>query len=493
MRNAMSARAPSRVTEVAAVPNPVPAWRTKLFYALGAIAFGVKDNGFGVFLLLYYNQVLGLSAGLAGTALLIALFIDAFIDPLVGHLSDNLHSRWGRRHPFMYAAAVPVAVAYAMLWNPPPLHQEALFFYLLFGTILVRTLITCYEIPSAALAAELTDDYDERTSYVSLRWFCGYSGGLFVGLIALRFLMHPSAQQPVATLNPEGYRLYGMMAGAIMLTAILVSSIGTHHTIPHLRKPPPKSRLGVLENARVMIQTLSNRSALVLVGCGFIWAIATGMLGTLGLYLQTYFWELSAKQISIVGLGTFAAYVLALLATQWFARRWGKKVAAIIGGVGWIVLGPLPIWLRLWGLFPSNDSPWLLPTYMAFSIAHTAIGVVSAMVIGSMMADVAEDVELKTGRRSEGLLFSANAFIAKATSGVGLFVSGALLVFVNFPAHARPHHVAQAVLNRLALTYSVGLLALYSIAMLLLASYSITRASHATALETLAQRRQPAR
>lgn len=456
---------------------------------MGSIAFGVKDNGFGVFLLLYYNQVLGLPAGLAGTALVVALFVDAFIDPLVGHLSDNLHSRWGRRHPFMYAAAVPVAVVYAFLWNPPHLGQQGLFLYLLFGTILVRTLITCYEIPSAALAAELTDDYDQRTAYISLRWFCGYSGGLLVGLIALRFLMHPSAQQPVATLNPEGYRLYGLMAGAIMLTAILVSSIGTHRAIPYLRQPPPRSRLGVLENARIMVRTLSNHSALVLVGCGFIWAIATGMLGTLGLYLQTYFWELTATQISVVGLGTFAAYVLALQATSWAAKRWGKKGAAIFGGIGWIVLGPLPIWLRLWGLFPTNDSPWLLPTYMAFSIAHTAIGVVSAMVIGSMMADVAEDVELKTGRRSEGLLFSANAFIAKATSGVGLFVSGALLVFVNFPAHAQPHHVAQSVLNRLALTYSIGLLVLYSAAMLLLASYSITRASHAAALHTLAQRR----
>src|SRR3954469_14627545 len=131
--------------------------RTKFLYALGAVAFGVKDNGFGVFLLLYYNQVLGLPAGLAGTALLIALFVDAFIDPVVGHLSDNLHSRWGRRHPFMYAAAVPVAVIYALLWTPPHLGQTALFFYLLFGTILVRSLITCYEIPSAALAAELTD------------------------------------------------------------------------------------------------------------------------------------------------------------------------------------------------------------------------------------------------------------------------------------------------------------------------------------------------
>jgi Na+/melibiose symporter-like transporter len=481
--------APSVESGAAAKSPPRVGAVTKLVYALGAIAFGVKDNGFLVFLLLYYNQVLGLSAGLAGAALVTALFLDAFIDPVVGHMSDNLHSRWGRRHPFMYAAAVPVAVAYFFLWNPPALSQQGLFFYLLFGTILVRTLITCYEIPNWALAAELTDDYDQRTSLISLRWFCGYSGGLLVGLFALRFLMVPTARQPVGTLNPQGYHTYGLVAAAIMFTAILVSSIGTHRAIPYLRAPPPKARRSVLEHARMMIATLWNRSALVLVGCGFIWAIAAGMLGTLGIYLQTYFWEFSAAQISFVGLGTFLAYFLALISTQWSARLWGKKGAAILGGVGWIVLGPLPIWLRLWGLFPPNGSPWLIPTYMAFSIAHTAVGVVSAMVIGAMMADVVEDAELRTGRRSEGLLLSANAFIAKATSGLGLFVSGALLVFVQFPAHAQPHHVAQSVLNRLALTYSIAILLLYSVALALLGAYNITRTSHSAALETLSARR----
>jgi len=463
--------------------------RTKWFYALGSIAFGVKDNGFGVFLLLYYNQVLGLGASLAGLALVIALFVDAFVDPVVGHLSDNLHSRWGRRHPFMYAAAIPVAVAYAMLWNPPAMSQQALFFYLLFGTIIVRTLITCYEIPSTALAAELTNDYDERTSFVSLRWFFGGAGGFLMGALTLRFLMQPTPEQPIANLNPGGYQLYGFVAGAVMLTAILVSSIGTHHAIPRLRAPPPRVRLPFKESARIVWQTLGNRPVLVLFGCGFIWAIAAGMLGALGFYLNTYFWELSAKQLSIAGLGSFFAYGLSLLATTWWAKRWGKKAAAIIGGIGWIVLGPLPIWLRLLGVFPENGSPWLLPTLMAFWISHTAVGVVSAMLIGSMMADVVEEVELKTGRRSEGLLFSANAFVAKATSGVGLFTSGAILMVVNFPANAQPGQVPQAVLDRLAWTYSITIMLLYSAALVLLGAYNISRSSHVAAVAELDRRR----
>jgi len=93
--------------------------RTKVLYGLGAVAFGVKDNGFSFFLLLYYNQVLGLPNAWVGVGIMTALMIDAVIDPVIGHLSDHLHAAWGRRHPFMYASALPVAVVYWLLWSPP--------------------------------------------------------------------------------------------------------------------------------------------------------------------------------------------------------------------------------------------------------------------------------------------------------------------------------------------------------------------------------------
>src|SRR5574341_1599721 len=94
-------------------------FRTKLFYGVGSVAFGVKDNGFGTFLLIYYNQVLGLAEDLVGLAIMLALVADAVLDPFIGWASDHLHSRWGRRHPFMYAAALPVAAMYYLLWTPP--------------------------------------------------------------------------------------------------------------------------------------------------------------------------------------------------------------------------------------------------------------------------------------------------------------------------------------------------------------------------------------
>mgnify|MGYP005995006263 FL=1 len=78
-----------------------PSISTKFAYGFGAIAFGVKNNGFDYFLLTFYSIVLGVDAPLVGLALLIALVVDSISDPIVGYLSDNTTSKWGRRHPWM--------------------------------------------------------------------------------------------------------------------------------------------------------------------------------------------------------------------------------------------------------------------------------------------------------------------------------------------------------------------------------------------------------
>ena len=198
--------------------SPSPASRprhlvTKLFYGAGSLAFGIKDNGFNVFLLLYYNQVLGLPAGLAGAALAFALVIDALCDPLVGYISDNTRSKWGRRHPYMYAAAAPAALTYLLLWFPPAgLGQGGLLAYLVVTTVLVRTFITLYEIPSSALGPELSSDYDERTSYMSYRYLFGWLGGVTIQVLAFSVFLKPDATHRTGQLNAGGYHTYALVA-----------------------------------------------------------------------------------------------------------------------------------------------------------------------------------------------------------------------------------------------------------------------------------------
>ena len=185
--------------------------RTKLFYGFGSVAFGVKDNGFQTILLLFYNQVMHLPPQLVGLALAIAMICDAVVDPVVGNFSDHLRTRWGRRHPLMYASALPVAISYLLLWNPPHWSQGALFIYLfVVAAIVVRTFITFYEIPSSALNPELTEDYDQRTALSSYRVFFAWIGGMTMYLLALGVFLTPDATHKVGQLNETGYSHYGI-------------------------------------------------------------------------------------------------------------------------------------------------------------------------------------------------------------------------------------------------------------------------------------------
>jgi Na+/melibiose symporter-like transporter len=459
--------------------------RAKLFYGLGSIAFGAKDAGFSYFLLIFYNQVIGLDPVSTGKAIAIALIFDAFIDPIIGQVSDNWRSRWGRRHPFMYAAALPVALSYLALWNPPHWSQAALFWYLTGVAIVIRTFISFYEVPSSALSAELTSGYDQRTVLLSYRYFFGWVGGLTVNLVALTFLMRPDAHHAVGQLNPVGYSRYGLMAAVVMFCAILISAAGTHRYIPTFRTPP-KRKIRLVAMAREIFATWAHPSFLAITLSGFATSMAAGLGASINYYFATFFWEFTAQQISLFTLGVAVSAALALLTTPRISRRFGKRAASIGLMIASVAISLTPMSLRLFGLMPANHTFALAAIIFCQTIVSTALYIGATTLISAMIADVVEDGELKTGRRSEGVYFSASSLVAKAVTGLGIFSSGVMLAFVRLPAHAVPGHVPQAVLVNLAETFILTQVVLYAIALTLMLGYKITRASHAETLRLLA-------
>jgi Na+/melibiose symporter-like transporter len=427
-----------------------PSIWTKLFYGFGSVAFGVKDNGFAFFLLLYYNQVLGLPEEWVGFGIMIALFADAIFDPLVGYLSDHLHSPWGRRHPFMYASAVPVAISYYFLWNPPDgLSQPQLFAYFVAMAILVRVLIACYEIPSSSLVPELTDNYDERTAILSYRFFFGWWGGLTVAVLAYSVFLTPDAEHSVGVLNRGGYERYGLVAAVIMAAAILLSAVGTHSQIPFLRQPPGTHHRGWRGALAEFKQTLANRSFFALFGAGIFGGMGAGITAALTIYFNTYFWELTSQQMSLLALLNFVSAAVAFAITA------------------------------------DNGSPFLIPTLAVVNTILVTLFITASILVASMLADVVEDSEVSTGRRSEGVFFAANAFVQKSVSGIGIFASTLLLNAIDFPRGAQPGSVAPEVVRNLGVAYAPTFVVLFMLMLGCIASYRITRAGHEANLERL--------
>jgi Na+/melibiose symporter-like transporter len=473
-------------TELVTPPDRRLGLATKLFYGFGSVAFGVKDNGFSFLLLLFYNQVLGLPATLVGLALLIALLFDAVIDPVIGQFSDSLRTPWGRRHPLMYAAALPMGVFYMALWNPPHWSHANLFWYLLGLAILIRGVVSFYEVPSSALAAEFSAGYDERSVLLSYRYFFAWVGGLTIQLLAFAVLLTPDATHKLGQLNPAGYARYGMVAAGVIVVSILVSTAGTHAQIPYLMPPPPRRRLGLGQILREMRESLANRSFLFLLASSVASAMAMGLAAALNGYFNTFFWGFTARDISVLTGGVFLSAFLALAVSPAVARRFGKREATIGLAVAALAVGLTPLFLRLAGLMPPNGSPQVLWIILATSIIGVTFTIGAQTMGSSMVADVVEAAELKTGRRSEGLFFAASAFVAKAVSGFGILGAAAIIQSIHLAAGSNPATVPPAVMRNLVLIYAPATTALYALSLALLLGYRITRESHAQTLRDLA-------
>jgi Na+/melibiose symporter-like transporter len=212
------------------------AFSSKLAYGVGQVAEGLKNTAFGLFVLFYYNQVLGVPGSLCGLAMGIALLFDAITDPLAGSLSDNWHSRFGRRHPFMYASALPLGIAFFGLFSPPQLTEQGLFLWLLCFAVLTRSAMTLYHVPHIALGAELSDDFEERTAIVAWRQAFGYVGALIAG--GLAFLYYFSDAHG-GRLNQAAYAPFAAVLSVGMVVSIWISAWGTRKEIPRLPTASP--------------------------------------------------------------------------------------------------------------------------------------------------------------------------------------------------------------------------------------------------------------
>ena len=457
---------------------------TTFAYALGAIAFGVKESGLQLFLLLFYGQVLGLPEAWVATGIMLALAIDALIDPWVGQFSDELASRWGRRHPLLYAAALPAGVAYAFLWNPPRgLSPTGLFSYFFSCLVLVRVLLSFVEIPGAALTAELSRDYHRRTELISQRTLLGWCGGLSLNAFTFGVLLVDSPGASRGILRASGYHTYGLLAGALMASSTLVAAWGTHHLIPHLKRP----LFAVTRSSRLLEirATLRSPALRIMLLSGVFGAMAAGIVTGLDMYVGVFFWRLSSRQMAVFPAVYLAGVMFSGLMVRPLSRKLGKRTAALATGIAGVLMGPFPVLAALFDVFPARDSTAFFPLLLAFCGMAVLLRVATGILCISMLTDVVEEHELRTHKRSEGLLTAGTTLIQKTMSGVGVLASGLILSVVHFPRNAQPGSVDPLLLRDLVLIYIPLVTALGMTSVLLLARYPIDREAHERNLQLL--------
>lgn len=461
---------------------------TKVFYGTGQMSQGVKDTAFQSFVVFYFSQVLGLPAIMAGFAALIALLVDAITDPLMGDISDNWHSKkWGRRHPFMIAAVIPFPLSLYMLFSPPAgIEQQELFLWLVTWSIIVRLMLTMFNVPHNALGAELSRDYQERTKIVSYRTFLGYVGGITLSVVALNTFLKGTEQYPNGMLNVEGYSSLGAFAGVIAFIAMVICILGTKHTIAHLPKAAEnQKKVDLKRSFKAFGEALRLKPFRLIFMVQILTMVAGGAGATFMLYLGSYFFELSPGEISLLTLTIVVGLIPASIIAPILSKRFDKMPSLVTCLVIATVFSFSPIVLRLLEILPLNGSPLILPILFATYVGGYSFFIAAGIIIGSMLADIADLHATKTNKRQEGLFFAANSFAQKATFGLGTLFAGIGLEIIAFPKQVDVSLVSEQTIFNLGLIAGPLPMAIYLLAAYLASKYNLNKAKHIEICEQL--------
>ncbi|MFZ9394767.1 MAG: MFS transporter [Erythrobacter sp.] len=453
------------------VRGPLPS-SLKFIHGSGAVAFGVKDSGFSFFLLPYYNLVLGVEAWLVGLALATALIIDAFVDPLIGHLSDRTYTKWGRRLPWLYVAPIPLAFMWTLLWSPP-FTGTPTFWEIVALAVGVRLLLSACEVPSISLVPEITADYDERTTLFRYRFLSGWLGGLLMMIMAFTvFLPTPEAQ-----LQADGYAQYGMFGAVMIAVAVIGSAAGQHRLVAQwpAQRPEPFSITGAF---REIFDAFREPAFLIFAAGGLAAYVGQGVNFSITQYVNNYVWKFDELGFQIFPLVLAASVLIMFVVVGPLHRRFGKPRSASGGALMALVFYFVPFALLLAGLWPETGSTASTVLVLAMLTCANVAGVVAIISATSMVAEIVEAYEARTGKRAEGTFYSGNWLVQKCATGIGILATSLIVQSLGIEQGTPQDQVPEAVVTQLAVIYMAVGVFLGLCAAFWLDRFPISRADH---------------
>ncbi|MBN1439249.1 MAG: MFS transporter [Anaerolineales bacterium] len=447
--------------------------KTKLAYGAGDLGAAIATAINGFFLLNFLINVAGLRPGMAGSVFLIVKIWDAVNDPLIGWLTDRTVSRMGRRRPWLLFAAIPFGLAFFLQWIVPPLNEAGLFAYYLVVAILLDFAFTAVNVPYAALTAELTQDYDERTRLSSVRMSFSIIGGVlaafFHGIIVSLFPGDPKL----------GYAISAAIWALFIAGPCFITFFGTREPEFALSAKPAAQGPGFLEGLRI---ALSNKA--------FILVTLIYMLSWLAIQFAQNNLQIFTKDWIKLDMQLFSFLLLAIQFSSFLWVLIWSKVSERIGKQNVYYLGAVFFVLALMGLFFLQPGQ-VVATFLLAAMAGIGISV-GYLVPWSMVPDVVELDELQTGQRREGIFYGFFVFLQKMGLALGLFFSGWVLDLAGYvnavPGQPDPVQPASALLALRVLIgpVSAGVLLLSFLAV---RAYPITRERHAEICAELARRK----
>lgn len=457
----------------------------KLLYGSGD--WGISSVGMmrSIFYAIYLTDVVGLEPRLASFGALIGIVWDAVNDPIVGIISDHLHTRWGRRRPFLLWFAIPFGLSFVSLWSAPNwTNQTALLIYVTLSFMIADTLQTLISVPLMSLTPELTPDYDERTTLTSFRSFFQLVGALSVVIAA------PALVNMVVAgggTQQQGFMLVGAIFGGIGSIPIFLIGLFVRET----STPEQTEAIPFRETLHAAWQNIPFRYA---VGIHMLNWSAVDMIAVAFPYFLLY-WVARGNLLATIHLFGFdLAYesaffgilmsvcILFIPFWLWLARWRNKREAYMLGMMFWVI-----VQLMIFTIRPGDTR------YLLTIAALAGVGVSAAYTLpDSLFADVIEWDELRTRRRQEGIFYGVRTLIRKLTGALVIFTTLQLLGwsgYVSPPKGITQYAQTDSALHMIRLLVSPFGAAMLTGTIILARLFPLSREKYARIRKLLEQRR----
>lgn len=428
--------------------SPSTPLRRIIAYATGEGASSLTTNGISAFAMLYYVQVLGLNSKYAGLALSISMLWDAVSDPIMGHITDNTRSRFGRRHPYILGGGIFLAISFFFLWFVPGVIRGpvAIFWYVLAINLIVRTAWTIFGVPYIALGFEVCTGYDDRAKLQSVRFIFNMALNLLFTAGGWIFFFSDRIGAGGAVIDGTTVRSNYPRMGAVLalaaLALLLVCFFSTRryaYDTRASREIEGNSLRAFLADMRDILRDRVAMNVFLFFGMA---QLGMAFVAQIQMFTYRFYMGFSDLQKTMVHGGGMVGFALGSLLATPLVRRWDKKPAAGVG-VALSVTGNVMLLLIFGGgLLPPRavtTLPQGIPVVGGITIplAVLLFGVFQAMYWGgsgvlaplaaSMIADVSEINKHRTGILKDGSYAAVFSFFSKAAISLGLLLTGQLI------------------------------------------------------------------
>ncbi|MBN2287513.1 MAG: MFS transporter [Tissierellales bacterium] len=441
---------------------------SKIGYGIGNLGYGIVFQSLAAYLLFYSTAVLGVRGRYIGTIMAIGIFWDAITDPLMGYISDITFSRkWGRRHLYLMIGAVTASIFNLMLWHiSPGLTPNTKLILILIFLMLLKTSLTIYGTPYTALGAELSMDYNERTSIQSFKTVAFLLGLAFPMVAGLLIFFKETPEYSVGQLNPAGYSMMGLATSGLML---ITSFICIASTFSYRFKNIP-NQADKIKRKMSMTEAVRNKHFIYIFFTYIFVNVSSALIGSIGLHVFTYTFELNSNIIALVMGVFFGGSILSLPIWLMRSKKHDKKpimieclkisMVASVMFFGAVLLRPIIIKFNF----------LLLPIVLLLGFGSGGL----FMLPPSMTADTIDYEEKEKGYRSEGVYYGALTFGYKIIQSLILFLVGIMLDVVKFDSGLSTQTLFTSL--SLGVILSVGSLIAFGIAYFFINKYHLSQA-----------------